>query len=100
MKANHEADGLAKLRVAADSTDCLDSPLTTIKVLKESNVKSNLGKHGKAWQNQNDYVIARTLWHEKNVERTKQLLKQKKNSVRVTTRVITENCTVGINLVY
>lgn len=61
--------------------------------------KTVLENHRKEWQKQNNCVIAKTLWSGIENEKTKQLLKLEKNSIRVTTGVIRGNCAVRINLV-
>lgn len=71
------------------------SHLPMIKALKEVIEKTVLKNHRKAWQNQNDCVIAQTLWPEIDMDRTKPLMEHKNNSVRVTTGVITGNCAMG-----
>lgn len=77
--------------------ECLDSPLSAVKsgwLLRRKSWKPQR----KAWQNWNYSGIAQNLSPGIEISGKKQLLKQKKVSVRVATRVFTGKCCVRIDL--
>ncbi|XP_024870395.1 uncharacterized protein LOC112453720 [Temnothorax curvispinosus] len=95
---NTGADGLAKLGARESGAEVIDSPLPPISSLKDAIEKITLEKQKEIWQNRNDCGIARNLWPKIDNSRTGQLLKHKKNLVRIAAGVITGNCAVGVNL--
>ncbi|XP_077265721.1 uncharacterized protein LOC143899357 [Temnothorax americanus] len=95
---NIGADRLAKLGAGGNGADVMDSPLPPISSLKDAIEEIILEKHREIWQNRNDCGIARNLWPKIDNNRTRQLLKHKKNLVRIAAGVVTGNCAVGVNL--
>ncbi|XP_077257725.1 uncharacterized protein LOC143894919 [Temnothorax americanus] len=95
---NSGADGLSKLGARGSGTEVIDSPLPSISLLKDAIEGIILKKQKEIWQNRNDCGIARNLWPKIDNSRTGQLLKHKKNLVRIAAGVITGNCAVGVNL--
>ncbi|KAJ8975982.1 hypothetical protein NQ317_016228 [Molorchus minor] len=98
VKGNVEADRLAKQAAESNGAVVIDSPLPPINVLKEAIEEVVQRKQEEIWQNRDDCAIARKLWPSIDENRTKQLLKYKKNPVRIAVGVITGNCAVGVNL--
>ncbi|XP_077281865.1 uncharacterized protein LOC143908235 [Temnothorax americanus] len=95
---NIGADRLAKLGAGGNGAEVIDSLLPPISSLKDAIEEIILEKHKEIWQNRNDCGIARNLWPKINNNRTGQLLKHKKNLVRIAAGVVTGNCAVGVNL--